>query len=221
MKRFFFFLLSVFSFSCVNAQETQEEVTDSMSIDAVFDACVSMQESLETNDTTALSAAAQALKDSKASSFTSLRCKDDSIQSLNGHFVFNDVFVDSLAAGGNPYDNADNINRSTTHRGQTTNGSTLTKTCFVKVGMSTKHTFTSRGVQELGIVTEPGGKVYVKVHVTNASGLNEWHNDNKSAKDGTRRYKTRFTLPTDKRNTVEIEVFNKGDKDTSFVVISN
>lgn len=221
MKCLFFFLLSVFSFAGVYAQEAQEEVTDGMSIDAVFDACASMQESLEANDTTALAVAAKALKDSKATSFTSLRCKDDSIQSLNGHFVFNDVFVDSLAAGGNPYENADNINRATTHRGQTTNGSILTKTCFVKAGKSTKHTFTSRGVQELGIVTEPGGKVYVKVHVTNTSGLNEWHNDNKSAKDGARRYKTRFTLPMDKRNTVEIEVINKGGKDTSFVVISN
>lgn len=221
MKRLFIFLLSVLYVNCIYAQDVEDEVTDSMSIDAVFEACVSMQESLEINDTTTLAEAAKALKDSKATSFTSLRCKDDTIQSLNGHFVFNDVFVDSLAAGGNPYDNADNINRSTTHRGQTTNGSILTKTCFVKAGKSTKHSFTSRGVQELGIVTEPGGKVYVKVHVTNTSGLNEWHNDNKSAKDGTRRYKTRFPLPMDKRNTVEIEVINKGDKDTSFVVISN
>lgn len=221
MKRLFFFLLAVIITANANAQEAQEEATDSMSIDAVFEACVSMQESLEANDTIALAEAAMALRDSKATSFTSLRCKDDTIQSLNGHFVFNDVFVDSLAAGGNPYENADNINRSTTHRGQTTDGSILTKTCFVKAGKSTKHTFTSRGVQELGIVTEPAGKVYVKVHVTNASGLNEWYNDNKSAKDGARRYKTRFTLPMDKRNTVEIEVINKGDKDTSFVVISN
>lgn len=221
MKRLFFLLLAVIITANANAQEAQEEATDSMSIDAVFDACVTMQESLETSDTKALSQAARVLKDSKATSFTSLRCKDDTIQSLNGHFVFNDVFVDSLAAGGNPYENADNINRATTHRGQTTNGSILTKTCFVKAGKSTKHSFTSRGVQELGIVTEPGGKVYVKVHVTNPSGLNEWHNDNKSAKDGARRYKTRFTLPMDKRNTVEIEVINKGGKDTSFVVISN
>lgn len=221
MKRIIFFLFSVMSVVCVSAQDAQEEATDSMSINAVFEACVSMQESLETNDTTALAEAARVLKDSKATSFTSLRCKDDTIQSLNGHFVFNDVFVDSLAAGGNPYENADNINRATTHRGQTTNGSILTKTCFVKAGKSTKHSFTSRGVQELGIITEPGGKVYVKVHATNASGLDEWYNDNKSAKDGTHRYKTRFILPMDKRNTVEIEVINKGDKDTSFVVISN
>lgn len=221
MKRIFFFLFSVLSVVSVYAQEVQEETIDSMSIDAVFDACVTMQESLEANDTTALAEAAKAFKDSKATSFTSLRCKDDTIQSLNGHFVFNDVFVDSLAIGANPYDNADNINRATTHRGQVTTGGVLTKTCFVKAGKSTKYSFTSRGVQELGIVTEPGGKVYVKVHATNASGLNEWHNDNKSAKDGAHRYKTRFTLPMDKRNTVEIEVINKGSKDTSFVVISN
>lgn len=221
MKRIFPFLLSAVSVACVYAQDAQEVATDCMSIDAVFDACVSMQKSLETNDTTALAEAAKALKDNKVTAFTSLRCKDDTIQSLNGHFVFNDVFVDSLAAGGNPYENADNINRSTTHRGQTTNGTILTKTCFVKAGKSTKHSFTSRGVQELGIITEPGGKVYVKVHATNASGFDEWYNDNKSAKDGTHRYKTRFNLPMDKRNTVEIEVINKGGKDTSFVVISN
>lgn len=217
MKRIFLFLFSVFAVSGIYAQET----TDSLSIDAVFDACVLMQESLEINDIASLSEAAKALKESNAASFTSLRCKDDTAQSLNGHFVFNDVFVDSLAAGCNPYDNADNINRSTVHRGQTADGSILTKTCFVKAGKSTRHSFTSRGVQELGIVTEPGGKVFVKIHATNPSGLDEWHNDNKSAKDGTHRYKTRFVLPMDKRNTVEIEVINKGDRDVSFVVISN
>lgn len=217
MKRIFFFLFSVFTVGGIYAQET----TDSLSIDAVFDACVLMQESLESNNIASLSEAARVFKESNAASFTSLRCKDDTVQSLNGHFVFNDVFVDSLAAGTNPYENADNINRFIIHRGQTTDGSILTKTCFVKAGKSTIHSFTSRGVQELGIVTEPGGKVFVKVHATNTSGLDEWHNDNKSAKDGAHRYKTRFTLPMDKRNTVEIEVINKGDKDVSFVVISN
>ena len=217
MKRIFFFLFSVFAVSGIRAQET----TDRLSIDAVFDACVLMQESLELKDIASLSEAAKAFKESDAASFTSLRCKDDTVQSLNGHFVFNDIFVDSLAAGGNPYDNADNINRSTVHRGQTADGSILTKTCFVKAGKSTRHSFTSRGVQELGIVTEPGGKVFVKVHATNTSGLDEWHSDNRSAKDGARRYKTVFQLPMDKRNTVEIEVINKGEKDVSFVVISN
>lgn len=216
MKKILFTLLVLICSAYAYAQE----VTDSMSIDDVMDACVSMQEALENNDTTALKKAAEALRKTKAAAFTSLRCKDDTISSLNGHFVFNDVFVDSIAVGGNPYENADNINRSTTHRGQMTGGAKLTKTCMVKAGKSTKYSFASRGRQELGIVAEPGGLVTTRIHVTNPSGLNEWHNDTKNP-NGTRRYKTAFDLPSDKRNTVELEVINKSGKDISFVVISN
>lgn len=217
MRHIFLFLFAI-SFSVVKAQEIE---TDSMSIDAVFEACVAMQESLENNDTTALVEAAAKFKSSGATSFTSLRCKDDTIHSLNGHFVFNEVFVDSLASGNDAYRSADNINRSTTHRGQTTDGSILTKTCFVKAGKSTKYTFTSRGKQELGIIAEPGGKLYVRVHVTNRNGLDARYNDDKNAVNGTRRYRKVFNLPMNQRNTVELEVINKGGKDTSFVVISN
>lgn len=217
MKKFFFFLLMV-SFSIAKAQNNG---IDSMSIDVVFEACAAMQESLEKNDTTALLEAASKLRNSKATSFTSLRCKDDTIHSMNGHFVFNDVFVDSLAAGNDAYSNADKINRATIHRGQTANGSILTKTCFVKAGKSTRYTFASRGKQELGIIAEPGGKLYVRVHVTNRYGLDVRYNDDKNAVNGTRLYRKSFNLPMNQRNTVELEVINKGSKDTSFVVISN
>ncbi|MCQ2244527.1 MAG: hypothetical protein MJZ32_09755 [Bacteroidaceae bacterium] len=216
MKKILFTLFVSVCSMCVSAQE----VTDSMSIDDVMDACISMQEALENNDAAALKKAAEALRETQTTAFTSLRCKDDTISSLNGHFVFNDVFVDSLVVGANPYDNADDINRSTIHRGQMTNGSKLIKTCMVKAGQSTKYTFASRGRQELGIVAEPGGLITTRIHVTNTSGLNEWHNDTKNP-NGTRRYKTAFDLPSDKRNTVELEVINKSGKDISFVVISN
>ena len=46
-------------------------------------------------------------------------------------------------------------------------------------------------------------------------------NDDKNAVNGTRRYRKAFNLPINQRNTVELEVINKGRKDTSFVVISN
>lgn len=216
--RTFFFCLLVASISVVKAQEME---ADSMSIDAAFEACVAMQESLEHNDTAALVEAAAKLKDSGATLFASLRCKDDTIHSLNGHFVFNEAFVDSLAAGKDAYSNADLINRSAVHRGQTSDGSILTKTCFVQAGKSTKYSFASRGRQELGIIAEPGGRVYVRIHVTNKNGLDARYNDDKNAVNGTRRYRKAFDLPTHQPNTVVLEVVNKGDKDTSFVVISN
>ena len=217
MKKVFLFLL-VLSFSVAKAQEIE---TDSMSIDVVFEACAAMQESIENNDTTALKEAAVKFKRSGATSFTSLRCKEDSVRSLNGHFVFNEVFVDSIAAGKDAYSNADDINRSTTHRGQTSDGSILTKTCFVKAGSSTRYSFASRGRQELGIIAEPGGRIYVRIHVTNKNGLDARYNDDKNAVNGTRRYRKAFNLPMNQRNPVELEVINKGGKDTSFVVISN
>lgn len=217
MRTFFLLLLAIYV-SVVNAQEIE---VGCMSIDAVFDACVAMQESIEQNDTAALVGAADRLKNSETTSFTSLRCKDDIIYPLKGHFVFNEVFVDSLTTGHDAYSNSDSINCTSTCRGQTSDGSIFTKTCLVKVGKSTKYVFTSRGRQELGIIAEPDGRIYVRVHVTNRSGMDVRYNDDKNAVNGVRRYRKAFDLPVNQRNTVELEVINKGRKDTSFVVISN
>lgn len=215
MKRLTFLFLTTMLFMSSFAQE------EAMSIDNTLNACIALQEADANNDTIAMRQAADSLRAQKATSFTTLRCKDDSIQSLNGHFVFNDVFVDSLMVGANPYDNADNINRSTTHRGQTANGSILTKTCFVKAGKSTKYSFASRGRQELAVVAEAGGLVTMKIHVTNTAGLDKWYSDTVDVKKGRPHRKTAFDLPKDKRNTVELEVVNCSGRDISFVVISN
>ena len=54
-----------------------------------------------------------------------------------------------------------------------------------------------------------------------STGFDARYNDDKNAVKGTRRYRRSFELPIKQRNTVELEVINKGNKDTSFVVISN
>lgn len=214
-------LLFVFLFvvSFVRAQELQIE-TDSVSIDAVFDACVAMQEAIENNDTTALVAAGAKYRDAAPASFSDLHSKDTTNLSLKGHFVFNDVFVDSLAAGKDAYANSDSINLARENRGQMPSGRIFTKTCVIKAGKSMRYTFTSSNRLELGLITEPGGRVYVRVHATNTKGLDVRYNDDKNAVKGTRRYRKAFDLPSKPRSTVELEVINRG-KDTSFVVIRN
>lgn len=217
--------VSLFAFLFAVSLYAQSEV-ESMSIDAIMDACLEMQEAIENDNPEALAKAAAKMRESGTTPFNSLRCLDESKadNSLDGHFVFSEAFVDSLQNDANAYENADKINqdavRSSTKRGQTANGSILTKTCLVKAGQSTRYSFPSKGRQELGIVAEPGGLVAVRIHATNKDGLDEWHNDTKNPK-GTRRFKTAFDLPKDKRNTVELEVINKSPKDISFVVISN
>jgi len=219
MKRLVIRALSVF---CAFSAYAQDATNENMEIQAVIDACISMRDAVAAGDTAAIRQSGKDLKASGATGFNSLRCKDDSIASLNGHLVFDEAFADSLAAGNTSvYDKADDMNRSTDHRGQTTDGSYLTKTCFVKAGKSTKWTFASKGHQELAVVAEAGGLVTMKIHVTNSAGLDFRKDDTKLVKSGLPQRKTSFEVPKDRRNTVELEIVNCGKKDCSFVVISN
>lgn len=216
--------ISIFLFYilCALNVSAQDGSADNMSIDAVFKACIAMRDAVSVNDSAAIKQSAKDLKDAGTTSFSSLRCKDDSISSLNGHLVFDEAFADSIAEGKDVYDKTDDFTRTTAaHRGQTADGSILTKTCFVKAGKSTKYSFASKGHQELAVVAEAGGLVTMKIHVTNSAGLDKRFDDTKSVKKGMPQRKTSFELPTDRRNTVELEIINCGNKDCSFVVISN
>lgn len=218
MRTLFISLLTVLGILTVSAQD---QVDESLSIDATINACIAMRDAVANNDSTAIKQSAKDLKAAGTTSFNSLRCKDDSIASLNGHLVFDEAFADSIAEGKDVYGKADDLTRSTAHRGQTADGSILTKTCFVKAGKSTKYTFASKGHQELAVVAEAGGLVTMKVHVTNSAGLDKRFDDTKNVKKGMPQRKTVFELPSDRRNTVELEIINCGNKDCSFVVISN
>ena len=213
MRTLFISLLTVLGILTVSAQD---QVDESLSIDATINACIAMRDAVANNDSAAIKQSAKDLKAAGTTSFNSLRCKDDSIASLNGHLVFDEAFADSIAEGKDVYGKADDLTRSTAHRGQTADGSILTKTCFVKAGKSTKYTFASKGHQELAVVAEAGGLVTMKVHVTNSAGLDKRFDDTKNVKKGMPQRKTVFELPSDRRYTVELEIINCGKKDCSF-----
>lgn len=219
MKKILIIVLLVFSSFSAYSQDAS---TYRMEIQDVIDACISMRDAVAVGDTAAIRQSAQDLRMVGTTSFNSLRCKDDSIASINGHLVFDEAFADSLAAGNiSVYNKADDMNRSKGHRGQTADGSYLTKTCYVKAGGSTIWTFSAKGYQELAVVAEAGGLVTMKIRVTNRAGLDKRFDDTKSVKVGMPQRRTSFELPTNRRNIVELEVVNCGEKDCSFVVISN
>ena len=208
-------MLGVYTASAQNA------TTDSLSIDAAFEARIAMRDAVAANDSAAIKQSANDLKAAGTTNFNSLHCKDDNTASLNGHLVFDEAFADSIAEGKDVYGKADDMNSTKAHRGQTADGSILTKTCFVKAGKSTKYSFASKGHQELAVVAEAGCLVTMRIHVTNSAGLDTRFDDTKNVKKGMPQRKTSFELPTDRRNTVELEIVNCGKKDCSFVVISN
>ena len=150
MRKIVLVLLTVFGALTAYSQEMNR---DSLSIDAAFNACIAMRDAVANKDSAAIKQSANALKAARTTSFNSLRCKDDSIASLNGHLVFDESFADSIAEGKDVFSKADDLNRSTVHRGQTADGSILTKTCFVRAGKSTKYTFASKGHQELAVLS--------------------------------------------------------------------
>lgn len=216
MKKILFLLLFFGSVSVF----AQRENTGNMSIQSVIDACVMLRDAAAVQDTQALQQAADKLKECNIANFEDLTCSEEE-GSLNGHVVFDEAFADSLANGKDAFRHADIFNAVATTRGQTPDGSTLTKTCFVAAGKSIKYNFKSIGPQEIAVVAEAGGLLTMKIHVTNSAGFNKRYDDTDSVKKGKPQRKASFMLPTDRPNNVELEVINCGNKDCSFVVISN
>ena len=210
---------------CVNDSLViaNEDSCSTESIQAAIDACLLLAESAESKDTIALQKAKVAMEECKLSDFGSLRSQNrDENELLEGHLVFNVAFADSLANGKDAYKNADNINRSSTHRGQMQPGEILTKTCFIKAKGKSVYTFPSHDRQELAVVAEPGGLITTRVHAVNKTkGINEWHNDTVDVAKGRNSRKTSFNLPSRPRSQVTLEITNCTNKDITVVVISN
>ena len=210
---------------CMNdsIEIANEDSCSTESIQAAIDACLLLAESSVSNDTVSIRKAKEAMQECNLSDFGSLRSQNrDENESLEGHLVFNVAFADSLANGKDAYKNADNINRSSTHRGQVQAGGILTKTCFIKANGKSLYTFNSRDRQELAVVAEPGGLITTRVHAVNKTmGINEWHNDTVDVSKGRNSRKTAFNLPHSPKSQVTLEITNCTNQDITVVVISN
>lgn len=212
MKKIALLVLVFVQTMTISAQQLSEDMQK------VYDACMSLREAISAGNTSGLRAANKKLKDCAVNPFSSLRCNDDNPLSLDGHFVFDEVFVDSLIAGRDVYKFAQRYAEVRGVRGASSSGKIFTKTCAARKSSSTKLSFVSRGHQELAVVTEPGGMITLRIHdKTN----DKWYNDTKNVKKGQSSRAFVFDLPTSGRTSLEIEVKNCGKKDISFVVISN
>lgn len=220
-----FFSITISAQVCMNDSIViaNEDSCSTESIQAAIDACLLLAESSVSNDTVSIRKAKEAMQECNLSDFGSLRSQNrDENESLEGHLVFNVAFADSLANGKDAYKNADNINRSSTHRGQVQAGGILTKTCFIKANGKSLYTFNSRDPQELAVVAEPGGLITTRVHAVNKTmGINEWHNDTVDVSKGRNSRKTAFNLPHSPKSQVTLEITNCTNQDITVVVISN
>lgn len=214
MKQKLVFLLCLCLF-IGNKAYSQELSTE---MQTVYSACIKMSNAIGTSNKQALRAANTIFKNADTKEFQSLRHIGEKTLSLDGHFVFDDVFVDSLLAGHNVYKFAQRYAQKRTKRGRSAKGNIFTKTCAVKAKSSVKYSFSSKGHQEIAVVTEPGGLVSLRIYdKTNK----KWYNDTTDVKKGKPNRHLIFDLPSDKRCSIEIEIINTSNNDISFVVIRN
>lgn len=199
------------------------ESLDSLSIiQDVVNLCVDLSEAVECNDTAAIKQINEKIKSLDFGYFSLLTGNESDTYSLNGHMVFNKIFVDCLANGVDAFQKSDIINKMGKNKGQVKDGQTLTKTCFVKANETVSYSFDSSGYQELSVVTEPGGRITMRVHAVNADkNYDKWFNDTKDVIPGRTMRKTSFTLPDVGTSKVTLEVKNCTNKDFTFFVISN
>ena len=163
--------------------------TLSPEVQSTYDACMSLQAAINTGSNSELRAANKLLKESNPQDFKSLRLVNDDQPSLDGHFVFDYEFVDSLIVNREVFKFAQRYAERASERGtSSTFGDVVTKTCMVNGKSSTKFTFTSRGHQELAFVTEPGGAITIRVHDKTHDA---WYNDTEAVKKGKCSYYTR------------------------------
>jgi len=175
MKKLFVISMMLAQVVLASAQSLSKEMQN------VYDACVKLSSSIGSGNTTGLRSANKQLKDCGVNPFSSLRCLDNKPLSLDGHFVFDEVFVDSLIAGRDVYKFAQRYAEVRGVRGVSSSGKIFTKTCAVRKSSSTKLSFVSRGHQELAVVAEPGGMITLRIHDKTHD---KWYNDTKDVRKG-------------------------------------
>ena len=183
----------------------------------LFDACWSLRTAISSGNTSSLKSANAAFKACKAGDFSSLRLISPKKTSLNGFFVWDEEFVDELIAGRDVRKFAQKYAENRAVRGASGKGG-FVKTLVVKKKGSTKFSFTTRDLEELSVIAEPGGKLTLRIYDTKAK---KWYNDTEDVKRGRSSRTQIMQLPKNVVTTLEVEVINCSNRDVSFAVLSN
>lgn len=202
------------------AQDMSAQSQLSTEMQKVFDVCWALRTAISTGNTAGLKSANRDFKKCKVKDFFSLRPQQSDIVSLNGHFVWDEIFVDSLIDGHNVREFAQKYAENRARRGTSGSGGNRVyiKSSAVKKEGKAKFTFRSSNHQELVVITEPQGMISLRVYCKKTK---KWHNDDEHVNDGRAYRQQIFDIPEGVKETVEVEVINCGDNDISFVIISN
>lgn len=208
-------LLAILVMALSAFMSSGQELSDN--VRAVYDACVSLRTAAGSGSTSQMREANTVLKSVRTGYFGTLRQVSGEKVSLDGHFIFDYEFVDSLLVNRKVYAFAQKYANRSARRGTSTSGVVQMKTCCVKADGRVTFKFWANERQEVALVTEPGGMVNMKVY---DSRNDLWHNDDEDTNTGKPFHVRTFDIP-DGLTEIIVEVVNKTSDDVSFVIICN
>lgn len=166
-----------------------------------------------------LKAANKLLKAADIVEFNDLKLTKGKELDVNGHFVFDEEFIDSLIVNRKFLEFSRNYAKKRESRGTTNvNGRIRMTTKALKAGKSATWKTVNSGNAEFAIVAEPDGLFTMTISDKTGKVLYaETHRN----KQGEPTRKVRVTLPQGKMTTLFIEITNHSKTDASFAFLKN
>jgi hypothetical protein len=215
MKRlavFITFMIAILSTHAI-AQTLSQEMQDAINI------CISLTEAIGADSNSQLKAANKKLKDADIKYFGNLRLQQGEETSLNGHFIFDEVFVDSLIVNRKVHKFAQKYATARSMRGATTDNEKvqMTNKALKKGAKAIWKTTSSRNITEFALIAEPNGLFTLNIKDKTGNSL---YTETVNYKKGDAVRKAVITLPQQtKSTTLLIEITNCGKTDASFALL--
>lgn len=192
--------------------------TMSPAMQKAVEICKNLSASIGTVATASLKAANSELKAAKIAEFSDIWLVKGKDLSADGHFIFDEEFVDSLINNRQIIKFAGRYLKKRTLRGSFgTQGGIKMTTRALKAGEKAVWKTLNRNVAEYALVAEPGGTFTMTIRDAKGRAL---YSETEKNKQGADVRVARLQLPA-KRMELFIEIVNTGRNDASFALLGN
>jgi len=192
--------------------------TVSAQMEKAIEACTNLSNAIGATTTSQLKAANKVLKAADIVDFGDLWLEKGKDLSVDGHFIFDEKFVDSLIINRKVIDFSSRYARERRNRASTSvDGRIKMTTKALKAGQSSTWKTVNRCNAEYAIVAEPGGLFTMTIRDDKGKVL---YAETVNNKKGEPVRKAKIHLP-DYYTKIYIEVKNNSKKDASFAILSN
>lgn len=196
----------------INAQ------TLSAPMEKAIEACTNLSNAIGATTTSQLKAANKELKAADVVDFGDLWLEKGKDLNVDGHFIFDEEFVDSLIVNRKVLDFSSQYAKKRSSRASTSvNGRIKMTTKALKAGQNSIWKTVNRRNAEYAIVAEPGGLFTMTIRDDKGNVL---YAETVNNKKGESVRKAKIQLP-DKATRIFIEIKNNGKNDASFALLGN